>query len=99
MEVVRHRTSGKVLSHRHILRVTDDDDCWSLDVRGLPTPGSLWVSAGHHQWSLLISGDRREEGETDTDWGQNTPELRPGEDQNRLLGLGTGGWGGHQWLA
>ena len=54
MEVVRHRTSGKVLSHRHILRVTDDDDCWSLDVWGLPTPGSLWVSV----WSLVMGWER-----------------------------------------
>ena len=54
------------------------------------------------QWSLLISGDRREEGETDTDWGQNTPELSSDPAKINIgcweLGLSTGGWGGHQWL-
>lgn len=98
MEVVRHRTSGKVLSHRHILRVTDDDDdCWSLDVWGLQ--GSLWVSGW---WSLVISGDRRQEGETERLTGDR---IQLSSDPARIkigcweLGLSTGGWGGHQWLA
>ena len=86
MEVVRHRTSGKVLSHRHILRVTDDDDCW------------LWMSevCQHRDHSGSVCGHCSLEarvGGWERDWHglgtEYSSQLRPGEDQNRLLGAGT----------
>lgn len=64
----------------------------------------LWMSevCRDHSGSVVISGDRRQEGETERLTGDR---IQLSSDPARIkigcweLGLSTGGWGGHQWLA
>ena len=85
MEVVRHRTSGKVLSHRHILRVTDDDDdccLWSEVCQHRDHCGSV---CGHCSLEARAGGWERDWHGLGTEYSSDPAQ----EDQNRLLGAGT----------